>query len=91
MKYKVLHTRLTHTPHSADPKKPAGPDVVFKAGDIIAPSDLEGTDWTPEFLIKNGAIEPIEGTEDPGEKPAPRPAVPAPAPAPAPTPAAPKK
>jgi hypothetical protein len=104
MKYRVLHTRLTHTPFSADPKKPAGPDVTFKAGDIIAPSDLEGTDWTPEFLLNNGAIEAIDGTEEPGESrpvktPAPAstatvqrqgPAVPAPAPA-APAPAAPKK
>jgi hypothetical protein len=75
MKYKVLHSHLIHSTTPTKDKdgnvKPSA-DRRFKAGDHITEADLEGTDWTVDFLQRNGAIEPLEGTEAPGEKPTPQ-------------------
>lgn len=55
MKYKVISTLLT------------SPQKDFRAGDVLAPADLKAAGFNADFLIANGALSPLEGTEEAGD------------------------
>ncbi len=58
MKYEVVHSVLM------------GASKSFKQGEEVSPEQLTEAGFDVEFLVANGAIEPMRGTFEPGDVPA---------------------
>ena len=58
MKYEVIHSVLM------------GAAKSFKRGEELTPEQLTEAGFDVEFLVRNGAVEPMRGTFEPGDVPA---------------------
>lgn len=70
-KYEVIHSALqSNQPHDGDVKNVQV--FSFKQGEVVSSEQLAGAGFDVDFLLKNGAIEALKGTDDtPNPKPLP--------------------
>lgn len=69
MKYRVVHTSLQSN-QPIDPNNSrlgSKPMVEFRQDRIVTPAELTDAGFDVEFLARNGAIEPLPGTEGDAE------------------------